>query len=275
MSAGDGKKLFRELFRHFPTAKVEDYYRNGQWDVEALVVDTELVIAHRREAGAREAPPVDESKMPELPGDSKAAQKPALPPAPRAPPPTSAAKPAKPQSRTPTAPRQPPSAAAVAQYRDNELKEMRASNGSRGRIGSDQTREPLAYKRSSSNIERRPSGEPAAYKRNFSAVERRPPGAGDRSSAPIPRPVVGVRTVGSAVRRGSEAPTSSTKRSRSPPAASSSSLADRKRPTAAAPPPASRGDRDAWQSPPRQPKPSAAVGAGRPGDLIASLLGGL
>lgn len=63
----DGKELFRELLRWFPSAELEDYYQNGRWDVETLEIDRELIEAHRKEAGAPEPIPLEEVVMPELP----------------------------------------------------------------------------------------------------------------------------------------------------------------------------------------------------------------
>lgn len=63
----DGAELFMELFRHYPLAKVGDYYACGKWRLEQLEVDMVLIVAHRREAGAPDPPTLDELELPELP----------------------------------------------------------------------------------------------------------------------------------------------------------------------------------------------------------------
>ena len=60
--------LFKELFRLYPLAEVEDYYKGGQWQRELLKLDIQAIFAHREEAGAPEAPPLDEATLPPLPG---------------------------------------------------------------------------------------------------------------------------------------------------------------------------------------------------------------
>ena len=45
-----GEKLFQELRLVHPRACREDYYQNGQWRVDILQIDRELIEAHRKEA---------------------------------------------------------------------------------------------------------------------------------------------------------------------------------------------------------------------------------
>lgn len=59
--------LFRDFLRHFPRARVEDYYKDGRWLREQLEVDLALVAHHRREAGAPDPTPLEEIPAPELP----------------------------------------------------------------------------------------------------------------------------------------------------------------------------------------------------------------
>jgi len=66
-SQPDGKELFRELLSLFPSAFLEDYYKNGVWQIELMEIDKELIEAHRNEAGAPEPTPLDEVVMPEIP----------------------------------------------------------------------------------------------------------------------------------------------------------------------------------------------------------------
>eukprot|EP00928_Gymnodinium_smaydae_P095059 TRINITY_DN8107_c0_g1_i1.p1 TRINITY_DN8107_c0_g1~~TRINITY_DN8107_c0_g1_i1.p1 ORF type:complete len:258 (-),score=66.67 TRINITY_DN8107_c0_g1_i1:269-1042(-) len=68
--AKSGPELFRELLRHYSEAEVDDYYKNGIWKDDDLRADLQLVIQHRKEAGADDPPPVDEVKMPELPASA-------------------------------------------------------------------------------------------------------------------------------------------------------------------------------------------------------------
>eukprot|EP00928_Gymnodinium_smaydae_P093262 TRINITY_DN7733_c0_g1_i1.p1 TRINITY_DN7733_c0_g1~~TRINITY_DN7733_c0_g1_i1.p1 ORF type:complete len:312 (+),score=52.61 TRINITY_DN7733_c0_g1_i1:68-1003(+) len=67
MVAKTGADLFKELLRHFSEAEVEDYYKNGAWKDEDLRLDLQLILQHRREAGAPDPPELDEVEMPELP----------------------------------------------------------------------------------------------------------------------------------------------------------------------------------------------------------------
>ncbi|CAE8630738.1 unnamed protein product [Polarella glacialis] len=59
-----GPDLFRELLRQYPLAELEDYYKNGVWQLEMLKLDIEILDAHRAEAGAPYVIPLDEVKMP-------------------------------------------------------------------------------------------------------------------------------------------------------------------------------------------------------------------
>ena len=59
--------LFKELFRLYPLAEVEDYFKGGQWQRELLKMDIQAIFAHREEAGAPEAPPLEEIALPPLP----------------------------------------------------------------------------------------------------------------------------------------------------------------------------------------------------------------
>jgi hypothetical protein len=62
-----GAELFKELYRIYPTADPEDYFRNGQWRNDVLKADLTLMEAHRREAGAPDMPDLDEIKFPQMP----------------------------------------------------------------------------------------------------------------------------------------------------------------------------------------------------------------
>jgi len=62
-----GVDLFKELWRIYPVAEVADYYKAGAWRDDVMRVDLQLIIAHRREAGAQEAIPLDEVPEPEIP----------------------------------------------------------------------------------------------------------------------------------------------------------------------------------------------------------------
>lgn len=62
-----GPELFKELYRIYPVADPEDYFKNGAWRNELLKADLVLMEAHRREAGAPDMPDIDDVKFPELP----------------------------------------------------------------------------------------------------------------------------------------------------------------------------------------------------------------
>jgi len=61
-----GPECFRALLRVFPSARLEDYYKNGVWQTETILIDTELIEAHRKESGAPEPPPLEEVKLPDI-----------------------------------------------------------------------------------------------------------------------------------------------------------------------------------------------------------------
>jgi len=63
------KELFRELLRFYPRAQVDDYFKNGAWLVEEMIIDTVLLEAHRKEAGAPDPPALSEVKLPPLPAE--------------------------------------------------------------------------------------------------------------------------------------------------------------------------------------------------------------
>lgn len=63
----EGTKLFKEVFRNYTLAKVDDYFATGKWQIEQLQVDLELLTAHRCEAGAPEPPLMEDLVFPELP----------------------------------------------------------------------------------------------------------------------------------------------------------------------------------------------------------------
>lgn len=67
-----GAELFKELYRIYPTADPEDYFKNGQWRNDILKADLTLMEAHRREAGAPDMPDLDEIKFPKLPVQTSA-----------------------------------------------------------------------------------------------------------------------------------------------------------------------------------------------------------
>lgn len=72
MAEGDisqkkGGDLFKEVIRLYPVADVEDYFKLGQWKDDLMRVDIELIVAHRKEAGAPEPPALSEVKMPPMP----------------------------------------------------------------------------------------------------------------------------------------------------------------------------------------------------------------
>jgi hypothetical protein len=62
-----GGELFKELYRIYPVADPEDYFKNGQWRNDILKADLTLMEAHRREAGAPDMPDLDEITFPKLP----------------------------------------------------------------------------------------------------------------------------------------------------------------------------------------------------------------
>lgn len=60
----DGSLLFRQLLRIFKGAYLEEYYKNGTWDMETLELDLELLQAHHKrcqlKAGAPDPPPLED-----------------------------------------------------------------------------------------------------------------------------------------------------------------------------------------------------------------------
>lgn len=59
-----GEEVFRGLYRLFPMADPHIYFKNGRWQVELMLIDTELLEVHRREASAPEPPPLEEVILP-------------------------------------------------------------------------------------------------------------------------------------------------------------------------------------------------------------------
>lgn len=93
--------LFRELRGLLSKAPFENYYKNGIWERETLLVDIELLRVHRREAGAPEATPA--SDVPELDRLERHSR----------------------GKLTPTQPSAPPPRALVADARKDESNEVR------------------------------------------------------------------------------------------------------------------------------------------------------
>ncbi len=50
-SSHDGSQQFRELLRRFGGACLEEYYRDGFWDMETLALDLEIIEAHVKVSG--------------------------------------------------------------------------------------------------------------------------------------------------------------------------------------------------------------------------------
>lgn len=61
--------LFKELFRVYPLAVVDDYYKLGQWQNALMQMDLQLYLAHLEESGAPEPPPLDKLTLPVLPNE--------------------------------------------------------------------------------------------------------------------------------------------------------------------------------------------------------------
>lgn len=76
----DCVRMFRELTRNFRHTVVDDYCKNGRWLREHLEIDLELVLAHRRHAGAGEPRPLEEIPIPRLPTPRRLPLPPAPPP---------------------------------------------------------------------------------------------------------------------------------------------------------------------------------------------------
>jgi len=62
-----GADLFKELFRIYPVADPEDYFRAGQWRNDVMKADLRLIESHRRECGAPDVADLDDVKLPLLP----------------------------------------------------------------------------------------------------------------------------------------------------------------------------------------------------------------
>jgi len=62
-----GAELFKELFRIYPVADPEDYFKSGGWRNDLMKQDLTLIESHRREAGAPDTADIDDIKMPPLP----------------------------------------------------------------------------------------------------------------------------------------------------------------------------------------------------------------
>lgn len=124
--------LFRDFLRHFPRARVEDYYKDGKWLMEQLEVDLALVAQHRREAGAPDPEPLEDIPAPELPQTWRPAppkQPPSVPMRGSGPPNGRRDRAPIGTSRNagPRQPSMPPSAAAVAAQRGPGLQTLVAS----------------------------------------------------------------------------------------------------------------------------------------------------
>eukprot|EP00929_Paragymnodinium_shiwhaense_P119340 TRINITY_DN91225_c0_g1_i1.p2 TRINITY_DN91225_c0_g1~~TRINITY_DN91225_c0_g1_i1.p2 ORF type:complete len:453 (+),score=56.53 TRINITY_DN91225_c0_g1_i1:107-1465(+) len=61
------EQAFLELWRLYPLLKPSDYIEHGRWDTKKMEIDTELIEAHRKEAGAPEPQPLEELTLPEMP----------------------------------------------------------------------------------------------------------------------------------------------------------------------------------------------------------------
>lgn len=59
-----GAELFKELYRIYPVAEVEDYFKNGSWKNDLMKADLRLMEAHRREAGAPDVPDLEDIQFP-------------------------------------------------------------------------------------------------------------------------------------------------------------------------------------------------------------------
>lgn len=67
-----GPELFKELYRLYPVAEVEDYYKMGAWKNDIMRADIVLLSVHREEAGSPDPPPIEDIKIPGLPMEQKA-----------------------------------------------------------------------------------------------------------------------------------------------------------------------------------------------------------
>jgi len=59
-----GPELFKELYRIYPVADPEDYFKAGQWRNEVMKTDLILLESHRRECGAPDVKDLDDIKLP-------------------------------------------------------------------------------------------------------------------------------------------------------------------------------------------------------------------
>lgn len=69
----EGPELFRELLRIYETAEAEDYFDQwrSNWKNDLLRMDIQLIEAHRKEAGAPDAPDLEDVKLPNVPQGMK------------------------------------------------------------------------------------------------------------------------------------------------------------------------------------------------------------
>jgi len=67
-----GGDLFKELFRIYPVADPEDYFKNGQWKNDVMKADLRLIESHRRECGSPDVADLDDIKCPPLPQQTAA-----------------------------------------------------------------------------------------------------------------------------------------------------------------------------------------------------------
>lgn len=63
--------MFKELYRRYPVADVEDYHKAGKWNDEVMRIDLRLVEAHRKEGGAPEPMDLEDVPEPVLPKASQ------------------------------------------------------------------------------------------------------------------------------------------------------------------------------------------------------------
>jgi len=63
----NGAELFKELYRLYPLAEVDDYFKSGQWHDDLLRMDCQIIYAHREESGSPDPPPFEEIEFPKLP----------------------------------------------------------------------------------------------------------------------------------------------------------------------------------------------------------------
>lgn len=70
-----GAELFKELYRIYPTADVEDYSKGGVWQNDLIKKDLQLIEAHRREAGAPDVDDLETITLPQLPANLSAPAK--------------------------------------------------------------------------------------------------------------------------------------------------------------------------------------------------------